>query len=128
MIQESLSWTDGGKEAPLPNTALGTVNQNPQQPPMEMSSENGDTEDTATTMEVNMTMVQATTTPCTDPGRDGDSTVGHDLGDDFCSAIFKSIPEPLLPPQPPHRPPHLNGSTIEGSGRTWSRPARACAS
>jgi hypothetical protein len=43
MIQESLSWTDGGKEASLPDTALGTVDQNPQQPPMEMSSENGDT-------------------------------------------------------------------------------------
>jgi hypothetical protein len=79
MIQESLSWTDGGKEAPLPDTALGTVDQNPQQASMEMSSENGDTEDTTATMEVNMTMVQATATSCTDPGKDSDSTVGRPL-------------------------------------------------
>jgi hypothetical protein len=133
MIQESLSWTDDGKEAPLPDTTLGTVDQNPQQPPMEMFSENDDTEDTTATMEVNTTMAQATATSCTDPGRDGDSTVGHDLCDDFCSAIFKSIPEPLLPPptSSPTSPPkwiysrrkQKNMVTTRSSVRLAARPS-----
>ena len=62
--------------------------------------------------------MHASVTLITDSFREGDPTVGHDLyGDpnehrvddihDFCSAIFKSVSEPLLPrlASPPTSPP-----------------------
>jgi hypothetical protein len=78
---------------------------------MDRSSDDGNIDDTshqATRTEVSMATVHATATPSTNSGREGDPTVGHDLCDDpiadrvddihdFCSTIFKSVPEPLLP-------------------------------
>ena len=113
MIQVSLSWTDGAahprfsskgsKEAPcssvdelVPALADRSLDD----------SEVDDTSHRATRMEVGTATVHASAT-LTDSGRDGDRMVGHDLYDDpnahrvddihdFCSAIFKSVPEPLL--------------------------------
>ena len=114
MIQESLSWTDGAahprflsegsKEAPCssvdePVPALADRSSD--------DSEVDDTSNRATRMEVGTATVHASVTLSTDSCREGDPTVGHDLYDDpnehrvddihdFCSAIFKSVPEPLL--------------------------------
>ena len=59
-------------------------------------------------MKVGMATVHVSATPSTDSGREGDPMLGDDLYDDpnidwvddihdFCSAIFKSVPKPLLP-------------------------------
>ena len=77
-------------------------------------------------MEVGTATVHASAT-LTDSGRDGDRMVGHDLYDDpnahrvddihdFCSAIFKNVPEPLLPrPTSPLQQTH--GKEAEEHGR-----------
>ena len=120
MIQESLSWTDGAalphfspegsKETPCSSAnqlvpTMETAGQNPQAL-AGRSSDDGEVGD-ASRMEVGTAAVHASATPNIDSGREGYPTVDHDLYDDpnadrvddihdFCSAIFKSVPEPLL--------------------------------
>jgi hypothetical protein len=71
------------------------------------SSDDGEVDDTSHRA-THMATVHVSATPSTDSGGEGDPTVGHYLYDnpnadrvddihDFCSAIFKSVPEPLLP-------------------------------
>ena len=151
MIQESLSYihgaahprfsSEGIKEAPCssvdePVPALADRSSD--------DSEVDDTSNRATRMEVGTATVHASATLSTDSGREGDPTVGHDLYDDpnehrvddihdFCSAIFKSVSEPLLPrlASPPTSPPKQVCSKRTGrklKNMVTTRSSLACAS